>query len=291
MLTSAALPPNTSHESGIFSALLNQTEQHLTSDALNILAPSVAAQLFLRRLLLLLAVDTDRRQVVEHQRELGIEQRQQDLLKLRLDRRAGAGQGVQAPQQPLVRDRLGLDPRQPNPFEPAQDAELGLWIGQAVEHHHARQRFGIEGAARRTQPLLNGPVEPEIAPQFVEQPPAAELQRRQSRDVQCPAFDLGATGRPQQPVDQRIDLLGVDVLEPPEGGEGAMLDLARLAVGFDDAQVGARAGAMELDVHGVTIARQRSAYEADRYQSAALHHHQAGALKCLKILEWASRRG
>jgi hypothetical protein len=47
----------------------------------------------------------------------------------------------------LMGDRLGGHFRHAGAFQPAQDAQLGLGIAQAVEDHHAQQAFGIELAA------------------------------------------------------------------------------------------------------------------------------------------------
>jgi hypothetical protein len=71
---------------------------------------------------------TDRRQVVEDDRQLLIDQRPQERCQSVVNPVGTLRQGIHRAQQVLVGDRIGADLGNPGALQPAQDPQLGLRI-------------------------------------------------------------------------------------------------------------------------------------------------------------------
>jgi hypothetical protein len=82
------------------------------------------------------AFGTDRRQIVEDDRQLLIDQGAQKTGQDLIHRLGAICQRIHGAQQMLMGDRLGGDFRNAGAFQPAQDAQLRFGITQTVEDHH-----------------------------------------------------------------------------------------------------------------------------------------------------------
>jgi len=183
----------------------------------------------------------------------------------------------------LVGDRLRLDFRHPTALQPAQDAELGLRIAQAVEHHHAQQPFGIELAAVAQDPA-EGVMKAEFLPQGGEQPGVADGTRGCEVHRAGALFQCGFTGGAQQAVDQGIRVARTDGFKPTEGGDDALAGNAgRIAEGFDELDVLAWAGGRDLDEHVATVERLLSTHKADA--EITCHYRQKPAKSLIRCYE------
>ncbi len=178
---------------------------------------------------LTLALHADRRHVVEHDRQVLIDQRPQHRRQGALHRLTALGQRVHGAQQPLVRDRGAVDSRHPGAFEPAQDAELGRGIAQPVEDHHPEQSLGIEGAVSVAQHPAKRLVPAQLVPQRVQHPRVAHRQRRGK--AHRGRLRLLAVDDAVQTANQGIGPAGADLLQATQRGDDALAgDPAIIAV-------------------------------------------------------------
>ena len=201
----------------------------------------------------------DRGEVVEHHRQILIDQRAQQPGDHRIDLILVIHQRIEAAQQLLVRHRLRPEVGQRHGLHPAQHTELGFGVAQAVEHHQSDQRFHVRGVARAAEhpPQLGEAQRP---PQLRERPNVAECPcrlERYRRRRRLGAHRLAA-GDLQQAVDHRVERT-IDLLGAPERGDGALLHASRLvAIGLDELDVAAASGGGELDMHAATLPRREA---------------------------------
>ena len=145
--------------------------------------------------------------------------------------------------------------RQRHGLEPAQRAELGLRVAKPVEHRHPHQGFDVDLVAGAPKDAAQF-AKAQRLPQFLERPDRAQCTRRFKLDL---GLRLGAPDwRPprglQQPVDHRIQG-SADLIQAPEGGDGALADAALvIAERLDELDVAPRTGGRDLDVHATKIA-------------------------------------
>ena len=99
-------------------------------------------------------------------------------------------QRIHGAQQVLVGDRLAHDAGQANGFEPAQHAEFGVRVAQAVEHHHADQGFDVDGVAGAPKQSAQA-IEAERTPQLRERPDVAEVACRFEVHDRCKCSTRG----------------------------------------------------------------------------------------------------
>jgi hypothetical protein len=120
-----------------------------------------------------LALHADGGHVVEHHRQILIDQRAQQPGQRRLHAALVFDQRVHRPQQLLVGHCLGRKARQRHRLQPAQHPELGRRVAQAVEHHQAHQRLDVDAAARSTKnpPQL---AKSQFVPQLGQRPHIAQ---------------------------------------------------------------------------------------------------------------------
>ena len=89
------------------------------------------------------AVNANRRQVIEHHRQLLIEHRTQLRRDARFNGFGVTHQRVHRAQQLIVRDAIG-HARNRHRLQPFQTAELRIRCAQTIEHHRTHQGFGIK---------------------------------------------------------------------------------------------------------------------------------------------------
>ena len=201
---------------------------------------------------------TDRGEVVEDHRKILIDQRAQQPSDHAIDLILVIHQGIETAQQLLVGDRLRPEIGQRNRLHPAQHAELGLGVAQAVEHHQADQRFHVRGAAGAAEHPAQ-PGEAQRLPQLGQRPHIAERARgferhRWRRRLGAHRFP---TGDLEQAIDDRIER-PIDLLGTAERGDGALLYLSGfVAIGLDELDVAAASGGGELDMHAATLSTYR----------------------------------
>ncbi|TLD43974.1 MAG: hypothetical protein FAZ92_03774 [Accumulibacter sp.] len=206
------------------------------------------------------AFGTDRRQVVEDDCQLLIDQRPQQTRQGVLYPVGAVRQSIHRAQQVLVDHRLGAHLGNPGALQPAQDPQLGFRITQPVEDHHPQQALGVE-LVPVAQQSAKGVGEAQLLPQGGQQPGIANAKRRRKGDLAGSFFQRGLPRRPQEPVEQRVGLARSHRLDAPEGGDDP---LARypggVPVGLDELDVLPRAGRGDLHEHVATV----SPYRPDR---------------------------
>ena len=111
--------------------------------------------------------------VVEGQREIPVHQRAQQTGHHPIDRFLVVHERVHAAQQLLMIDCADLNVGQGHRLQPAQHAQLGVRIAQAVEHHDANQRLhvrGVTGTPKDTTQIR----ETQLLPDFGQRPHVAQ---------------------------------------------------------------------------------------------------------------------
>ena len=123
---------------------MHHAEDELPGDAATLLVHAEGAQIVgdLR-----LAVDAHRGQVVEHDREVAINQGAEMARQCGLDGIKVVHQRVHGPQE-LLMGRGLRQARHRDRLQPAQATQLRLRRTKPVEHHCPDQRLGIEAAPR-----------------------------------------------------------------------------------------------------------------------------------------------
>ncbi|OIQ70110.1 hypothetical protein GALL_482830 [mine drainage metagenome] len=199
-----------------------------------------------------LALHADGGHVVEHHRQILVDQRAQQPGQRRLDAVLVFDQRIHRPQQVLMRHLLGRKARQRHRLQPAQHAELGRRVAQAVEHHHPQQPLGVERAMGIAQYAAERLVPAQLVPQRVQHPGVAHRQRRgkaHRRRLRLLAVDDAV-----QAANQGIGPAGAYLLQAAKGGDDALAgNPLVVAVGLHELDVAARSGAGELDEHVATI--------------------------------------
>jgi len=226
----------------------------------------------------------DRGQIVEDHRELNIDQWAQQRGEALIDLGLVRHQCVHAAKQLLVREPVGLDRGDAHGLQPAQDPELGLGVTESIEDHHAQRLLdgrGVAGAAKDGRQAMKA----ELAPELVEGPDVAEceggLEAYLGRGVVARAAPFGA----QQGVEECVDL-AVGVVGAAKGGEGALARFAGVvAIGLDELDVGAGAGAGELDEHAETLARVEINANTSDMRTCHYKQTQRGIAKALKTID------
>lgn len=139
--------------------------------------------------------DAYRCHVVEDERQILIHHGAQQSGDYVLDVLLVISERVHGTQQLLVRQCLAIDLGQAHRLEPAQHAQLRVWIAQAIEDHDAyRMLHGcrVARAAKGSCKL----VEADLLPEFRERPHVAQRQRGleghlRSRDSSIRQPDFG----------------------------------------------------------------------------------------------------
>jgi hypothetical protein len=138
-------------------------------------------------------------------------------------------------------------------FQPAQDAQFGLRVAQAVEDHHAQEAFGIELAVG-PQDAAEGIMEAQFLPQGGEHPGVAHRQGGGEGDVAGALFQGGFAGGAQQAVEQGIGLAGAQGFQTAQGGDDPLAgDPLVVTEGFDEFDVLPGAGGGDLHEHVATV--------------------------------------
>ena len=126
-----------------------------------------------------LAVNLDRREVVEHDRKLLIDQRAHEKGEALGDGRRVSVQHVHGAQQLLMLGQpivKAESHRQSHGLEPAQHAELGGGVAQTIEHHRPQAGEHL-GAGLRTRPRERQAIEVQRRPQLPQGPHIARSAR------------------------------------------------------------------------------------------------------------------
>jgi len=197
-------------------------------------------------------LDPDGRQVIEHHRQLLVDERAQQLRHAIVHAGLVIHQRVHAAQQVLVGDRPGIDIGHRHCLQPAQRTELGIGITKPVEHHHADGLFHRGGVARTAEHRVQ-PIKAQLVPELVQHPDIAQGQRGLELHLGRRGQRGRATLHAQQALQQRIDL-AADLIGAAQGGQGALPRAALLiAEGLDQLGVAASTGPRELDEHGLRV--------------------------------------
>ena len=134
-------------------------------------------------------------------------------------------------------DGFGRYFRHQSTFQPAQDAQFGFWIAQAIEHHHTQQAFGIE-LTTVAQHATEGIGEAQLFPQNGEQPGITHRQGWSKRDVARAVLQGGLAGSSQQAIDQRVGFAGAYRFDAAQGSDDPLAsDTGGIPIGFDELDV------------------------------------------------------
>lgn len=137
-------------------------------------------------------------------------------------------------------------------LQPLEAAQLRVRGTQTIEHHRAHQCLGIKRAPGRAQRSPDGIVKAEARPQFVQGIHIAERQRgvvlRRRRRDRHP------TQRALQAVNQRIQLLAIQLVRPPKIGDHALTHAGLGSKSLNDLQIAPAARAGNARVHVPTVA-------------------------------------
>ena len=210
--------------------------------------------------------------VVEHHRQLLIDQGAQQVGDHSIDLGLMIDQGIHAAQQMLMGDRFHLNARHRHRVQPAQDTEFRLGIAQAIEHHHPNQRFDIDavpGLLEHAAQLAKA----QRVPQFVECPDVTERTGRLELNVGRRRIQkIRSSGDFEQARDDGIEAFS-QLIQATERDQGAMLGLAGVvAESFDKLEILARTGAGDLEEHAKTLtARQGLSNKAKKTSDVPLH--------------------
>ena len=192
-------------------------------------------------------------QVVEDDGEGLIDQRPDHRRKLDLHPLAVIHQRVHGAKQMLVGDGFRHGGHGDG-LQPAQAAQLAVRIAQAVEDHRADQRLRVDLAPTGAQGARQRPIKTEVLPKLMQGEDVAIGLRAFADDLRCGVS--GATKRPIEAVDQRIEFSGREIVKPTEIGDHTMADLAVFAaIPFDELEVASPSGLGDLGIHAATLSR------------------------------------
>ena len=187
--------------------------------------------------LLAQAFDADGGEVVEDHRQIVIDQRAQQAGHAVVDRLLVVHQRVHAAQQLLMRQLGRLDAGQADRLQPAQHAELGVGVAQAVEDHHAQGVLDGVGEAGAAEDGAQA-IEAEFAPQLVECPDVAEREGGFEADLGRGGVVEGSALGAKQPPEQGVDL-AAGLVDATQRRQGALAGAALLITeGLDELGVG-----------------------------------------------------
>ena len=145
---------------------------------------------------------------------------------------------IHGAQQLVMAHRFQCQTGQRHRFQPAQHAQFGFRVAQAVEHHDAQQGFDIDLVARTTKDALKL-IEAQFVPKLRQRPNVTERTGGFVDDGGwCRVGDRLASGACQ--TRNHLIELAVELVKPAQRGDGALLRLAvRITVGLDELQVAA----------------------------------------------------
>lgn len=86
-----------------------------------------------------------------------------------------------SPSPVLMADFLQRHLRQAHGLKPAQHAQLGVGIAQAIENHDAQQRLEVDAVAARSAKDLPESIQAERFPKLGERPDVAQSAREESK--------------------------------------------------------------------------------------------------------------
>ncbi len=203
-----------------------------------------------------LALHADGGHVVEHHRQILVDQRAQQPGQRRLDAVLVFDQRIHRPQQVLMRHLLGRKARQRHRLQPAQHAELGRRVAQAVEHHQAHQRLDVDAAARATKnpaQLAKSQFVPQLGQRPYVAQGAAGLEPHVGHGRHRAGLRRRVAAKSLQAADHALKL-AASLVGAPQGGHRAFLHPpALIPVGLHELDVAATAGGGDLDEHAATI--------------------------------------
>ena len=125
--------------------------------------------------LLTQALCTDGGQVVEHHRQILVNQRAQQSRHAIVHRVLVIHQRIHAAQQLLVGECLCIDTRHADCLQPAQHPELGVRIAQPVEDHHPQGVLDGVGKACAAKHRRQA-IEAQFVPELIKRPDIAQGQ-------------------------------------------------------------------------------------------------------------------
>ncbi len=192
-------------------------------------------------------------QIVKDHREVFINERAQQLGHAVVDGLLVVHQGIHAAQQVLMRQLVHVDAGHADGLQPAQHAQLGVWVAQSVEDHHTDRvldRSGEPGAPEDGAQAM----ESEFVPQGVQGPNIAQRQRRLEAHLRRITVARRPTLGPQQGPQQGIERSALFV-QTPEGCDRALPGLAiRVAERLHQPNVAVTARGGDLEEHAPSIA-------------------------------------
>ena len=204
------------------------------------------------RVLLAEPCSANRREVIEHDRQLLIDERAQQPGDAIVHRRLMIHQGIHAAQQLLMGQRFRLDTGHAHRLQPAQHTEFGVRVAQPVEDHRAQRlldRRGEPGAPEHGGET----VKPQFMPKLVKCPDITQCERRFEAQLRRRTYRRWTTFAAQESAEQRIDLATVFI----NTSERCNRALTRLAVvitkRLHQLSVGVTSGASELDEHTASV--------------------------------------
>ena len=123
--------------------------------------------------LLGVALGADGSEVVEHHREVFVDERAQQLGHAVVNGILVIYQRIHAAQQVLVSELVHLNARHAHGLQPTQHAQFGLGITQPIEDHHANCVLDRRGEALATKDGAQA-IESELMPKSIQCPDIAQ---------------------------------------------------------------------------------------------------------------------
>ena len=199
-------------------------------------------------LLLAQALGADGGQVIEHHREILIDERAQQSGNTVIHSRLVIHERIHAAQQLLVREPGRIDTGHAHRVQPAQHAEFGVGITQPVEDHHADgvlYRIGEAGPAKDG----GKPIETQLVPQGIEGPDIPQRKRGLKSHLGRIAITRHSPLGTQQTAQQGVKLPAA-LVDASEGGYRALAGLALfIAKGLHQPRIAVTAGGGDFDEH------------------------------------------
>jgi len=139
-------------------------------------------------------------------------------------------------------------------LQPAQHAQLGVWIAQAIEDHHANGVLDGRGVAGFAE-HAGQRTETQLLPQLIQRPDVTQGERRFEFELRRRSHRARQTLGAQQAVQQRVNT-ATDFIQPSQRGDRVLPRLAFVvAERLNKLQVAVAAGPRELEVHAPSRAK------------------------------------
>ena len=236
---------------------LHDAEDELARDAADVLVHAEGAQIVVD---LALAVDAHGGQVVEHRREILIDQRPDLPGQFRLEPVGVIHQCVHGAQEMLVGHALGHG-RHGHGLQPARAAQLRVRRAETVEDHRPDEGLDVQLALSGPQSAAEGAIEAEVFPQLVQRENVSIGSCRRMSDPE--PGRLVASGGAAEPPDQGVEVTVLHAVDAPEIGDHPVAGLASLvAVGLDDLEIAPPTALVDAHEHNYLISAHQQRYNS-----------------------------